>query len=367
MKNDKKVLFIINGLGLGNSTRCHSIMEKLNDKGYSIDVVTSGNGIEYFKYNASCINKLMEIKSLFYKKHNGKLSILGTMLSLPVLALLYMQNLYSLYHILKKQSYDAIVIDSDYTILFLKNIFRIPVFAINNADIVVNEVKKLKEIPKNIFMQYLVEKMDYWFHRFCVDFVLSPSILNSLNNSAENIYHIPPLVRSGLMISENKMIPENILIMLSGSQFATDTRFIENRQNLGNVTITVIGRNGSSKEQVKYLGKVFNNKNQLNKADILIINAGFSAVSEAALLRKPCVVIPIDNHAEQYINALMMKEKGFAVIAKVDNVWEKMNELITSFDQFRQTFDHKALPMNGAILAAEMIDARIASRQGKIQ
>ena len=219
-------------------------------------------------------------------------------------------------------------------------------------------------------MQYLVEKMDYWFHHLCVDFVLSPTILESYNNSShgdDKIYHCPPFIRSGLTVTDNKKTVENILVMLSGSQFATDVSFIESKPNFPNITIIVIGSNGSSNEKVKYLGKVFNNKSQLNMADILIINAGFSAVSEVVLLRKPCVVIPIDNHAEQYVNAHIMEKNGYAVIAGIDNVWEKINELITNYDEFRQILDKKALPLNGSTLAAEIIDARIESLQGKIK
>jgi uncharacterized protein (TIGR00661 family) len=364
MKNSRRILFIINGLGMGNSTRCHSIIEKLHDKSYSIDVVTSGNGIDYFRHNMSCINDLMEIRSLFYKKYKGKLSIPSTVLSLPILAVFYTQNIYLLYHILKNKSYDAVIIDSDYTIMFLRKIFSIPVFAINNADIVVNEIRKMGKIPINIFMQYLVEKLDYWFHLLFVDFVLSPAILESYNNSPDSNYHIhhfPPLIRKGLTVTDNKKAVENILVMLSGSQFATDVSFIENKPNFPNITITVIGRNGASSEKVKYLGKVFNNISQLNMADILIINAGFSAVSEAVLLRKPCVVIPIDNHAEQYVNAQIMERKGYAVIAGLDNVWEKTDEIITNYDAYRQNLDRKVLPLNGSFLVAEMIDARIES------
>ena len=40
----KKILFIVNGLGLGNSTRCESIIESLIFKGKTIDIITSGNG-----------------------------------------------------------------------------------------------------------------------------------------------------------------------------------------------------------------------------------------------------------------------------------------------------------------------------------
>ncbi len=368
MEKNKRILFIINGLGMGNSTRCHAIIEKLHHRGYAIDVVTSGNGMDYFRYNISSISDLIEIKSLFYKKYKGKLSIGGTILSIPVLAFLYIQNIYILYKTLKNKSYDAVVIDSDYTILLLRIMFNIPVFAINNADVVVREMKKLGKIPRKILMQFMVEKMDYWFHRSFVDYVLSPCILESYFNSKEhhdNRHHFPPFIRSGLTVTTGINKVRNILVMLSGSQFSSDVRFIENRPYIPNMTITVMGRSGSSSEEVKYLGKLYNNKSYLNKADILIINAGFSAVSEAVLLRKPCVIIPIDHHAEQYVNAHMMEKEGYALVANIDNVWQKTTELITHYNQVKQALDRKALPLNGHWLAADMIDAKINCMQGK--
>lgn len=366
MGKNKRILFIVNGLGMGNSTRCHAIIEILHYRGYAIDVVTSGNGMDYFRHHISSISDLIEIKSLFYKKYKGKLSIGRTILSIPVLAFLYIQNIYVLYKTFKNKSYDAVVIDSDYTILLLRIMFNIPVFAINNADVVVREMKKLGKIPRKILMQFLVEKMDYWFHRVFVDFVLSPTIILEWNNHAhDKIHHFPPFIRSGLTVTTGINKVHNILIMLSGSQFSTDVRFIENRPNIPNMTITVMGRSGSSSEEVKYLGKLYNNKSYLNRADILIINAGFSAVSEAVLLRKPCVIIPIDHHAEQYVNAHTMEKEGYALVANIDNVWQKTTELISNYNQVKQALDKKALPLNGHWLAADMIDEKINCKQGK--
>ena len=39
----KKILFLVNGLGLGNSIRCYSIIERLKKQNNEITVVTSGN------------------------------------------------------------------------------------------------------------------------------------------------------------------------------------------------------------------------------------------------------------------------------------------------------------------------------------
>ena len=44
-----RILFLVNGLGLGNSTRCHAIIERLIEKGAEVAVATSGNGLWYFR------------------------------------------------------------------------------------------------------------------------------------------------------------------------------------------------------------------------------------------------------------------------------------------------------------------------------
>ena len=43
-----RILLLVNGLGLGNSTRCHAVIERLRAAGADIEVVTSDNGLWYF-------------------------------------------------------------------------------------------------------------------------------------------------------------------------------------------------------------------------------------------------------------------------------------------------------------------------------
>ena len=55
-------MFLINGLGMGNSTRCHAVIEQLADSGCEIHVLTSGNGLTYFQ-NKSCVKSLTAMES----------------------------------------------------------------------------------------------------------------------------------------------------------------------------------------------------------------------------------------------------------------------------------------------------------------
>src|SRR5438132_14328408 len=79
--------FVINGLGMGNSTRCHAVIEHLAEAGCRIHVLTSGNGLAYFK-DKDCVESLTPMESFFYSGKRGGISGWSTLKSLKSLAAL---------------------------------------------------------------------------------------------------------------------------------------------------------------------------------------------------------------------------------------------------------------------------------------
>ena len=212
----KKLLFIVNGLGLGNSTRCESIIKFLIAKGIKVDILTSNNGEYYFK-KQNCYSFLYEFKSFYYAKNkNGELSIWRTILNIPKFIIFFFHNVRFLKNLIRTNNYNGVVIDSDYTILWLKRWIKIPVFALNNACIVVGECKKLNAIPKEIKMQYLIEKCDNWFHQIIPDIVLIPSLSFNTFEKKKSFYYLPPFIRDGLKVRNSVYDLKRILVMLSG-------------------------------------------------------------------------------------------------------------------------------------------------------
>lgn len=354
----KKVLFIINGLGLGNSTRCAAIVSELALLKYEIDIATSSNGLKYF-YESADISNLFEFKELLYGKHKGKLSILRTAVNLPALVALYLKNVFSLKKILKEKAYDAIIFDSDYTVLGLLWQRRPLLIAINNAVTVVNECENLSDIPRGIRWQLKVEKMDYWFHKIIPDLVICPTI-KKINLLSKKTKCTAPIIRRGLRVQKKNSEVKNILVMLSGSQFGTTTEFLNQLESEENIKITIIGKEDESHKNIKYLGKIYNNKDLIMNADMLVINAGFSAVSEAIILKIPAVVIPIENHAEQFINAKIFESFGLGLIAHQGNAHNKIRELIFDYKKFLTAHDKQSFDQNAAQHAAEVIDSALA-------
>ena len=78
---NKKVLFLINGLGLGNSTRCFAIIERLFQLDTDVSIITSGNG-SWFFLGKKEIKNLVEIESFKYGEKNGKINTLNTFLNI---------------------------------------------------------------------------------------------------------------------------------------------------------------------------------------------------------------------------------------------------------------------------------------------
>jgi|TARA_Y100000294_G_scaffold155453_1_gene155681 UDP:flavonoid glycosyltransferase YjiC (YdhE family) len=343
MDNNKKnkILFLVNGLGMGNSTRCYSIIERLAENGMEIDVMTSANGLFFFSDKKE-INRIIKINEFYYaKEKSGKLNVLRTILSLFDFIRIYVANNRLVKKYLKEERPSAVVIDSQY--IFWPMISqKIPIIALNNSDIVVKSFFKMKNKPLSIAPQFfLIEFMDYLFHLLVPTKVISP-VLGKFGSENRKFIHVPSIARKNCKREIHKENIKNVVIMLSGSAFGSQV-------NLEGESfpfhIDVIGRTGKSSGKVTFHGKILDNMDIIKRADVLVVNAGFSAVSEGVYMGKPMAVIPIENHAEQYINAKTVEELGLGIITKAEEIPSAIREVISNIGSFRSS--HKSYPFAG--------------------
>ncbi len=307
---------------MGNSTRCYAIIQELIEKGVEIYVATSGNGLSFFK-DKSEIKGLYEIESFFYSVKKNKISALATLFALPQLLKKAIKKNQQVKEIIKQIKPHIIITDSEYSTSFARR-NNIPVIGINNSDIVVLTYFSTKIKPISIAPHFfIIELMDYFFHRFFVDAVISPSPIRhkTLHNRIKRVGLI--LRREIVMMAKANnqfQLPrevKRVLCMLSGSALGMKDEI--NWQDLP-YEVDIIGRTGISTNKVRYHGKITNNLSLLKEANLMIINAGFSAVSEALALNKPTLVLPLPNHAEQFTNAILVKELGRGNIIKPSEI-----------------------------------------------
>jgi len=323
-------LFMINGLGMGNSTRCHAVIKKLSAV-MDVHVLTGGNGATFFQDKTE-IKSLNIMDSLFYAKKEGGISMARTFMSIRDLIRLARKKSEQLEGLLTKLKPDMAVTDSEYSIFPLRR-RGIPMAGLNNSDVIVTEYMKRDGLPRSIKGQFwLMELNDYFFHRTFMDIVISPAALPAPPRHPK-IKRVGLIVRDEILdasrLTQTRGFPaprdiKSVVLMLSGSIFASN---IGHGLDTLPFKIDVVGREGQSQGNVTYHGKLTNNVELLKGADMLVINGGFSAVSEAISLNKPTFIIPVQGHAEQHINGLLIEDLGAGYLVGETDVVPKLARL----------------------------------------
>jgi len=351
-------LFIINGLGLGNSTRCYAVMEHLVEAGFRIHVLTSGNGLAFFQDKA-CLDSVSEMGSFHYSGANGGVSGWATLKSFRKLAAISRTKSRQLSRLLDRLRPDVAIVDSEYALGPLR-VRKVPIIGINTSELVVTNYLRARNKPSEIRSQFwLVEFSDYLFHRLRCDLVLCPSPLKSKTRGRKflriGLIARRAVVELGRKIDDSSFPTprslKTVVFMLSGSVHASRIRFPAELP----FKVEVVGVPGQSSGNVTYHGRCMNNVDLLRCADALVINGGYSAVSEAFILGRPTFVVPVPGHAEQFVNAALVRDLGLGFIASEANAVE---DLLNMYEQDRW-IGRKSLPAafetNGALEAAAAI------------
>ena len=329
-------LFVVNGLGLGNSTRCFAVIEHLAEAGWEVHVLTGENGFAFFK-EKDCVHSVIGTDCFYYSGKHGAVSGWSTLKSLRALLTIANAKRRQLASLLQRLHPEVAVVDSEYAISPLRR-RGIPVIGLNTSEMIVTEFLKRRHLAAGTHSQFwFVEFADYLFHKHFCDLVLSPFPLRTPTRHPK-FRRIGVIARRAVMEraprTDQQHFPSprqlrTVVFMLSGSVHASDICFDHHELPF---KVEVVGRSGQSRGNVTYHGRQLDNADLLAKADALVINAGYSAVSEAFVLRKPVFVVPVPGHAEQFVNACLVKDLGLGFMATEHNV---LDQLLTMYRQDR--------------------------------
>lgn len=351
----KRILFLVNGLGLGNSTRSYALIQRTLDHGAEVEVVTSDNGLWFFADKPE-VGRVTEMPPLRYGQKAGRINIAATLTQTRTMLDVVRRAETIISDTIARFQPAAVVTDSIYALRPVRRA-GVPLAAINNSDTVLRCMIG-GGWPAAVLPQFLtVELSDYLFHRLLPDLVISPRLDPTDMIERGNFRRVGPIVRDACRPEpQRKGRPTRVAIMLSGSVFGSRVALERNRLDL---TIDVIGRPAPSRlkipEGVFYHGKVRDSLTLMQGADLVLINGGFSAVSEALVFRKPMVVIPVPRHAEQWANAETIHRLGLGMISTEEQLEDALDVALERIDDFRTAFNNHPAPANGAERAAELV------------
>lgn len=365
----RRILFLINGLGLGNSTRCYAVMRRLLAAGAEVEVVTSGNGLWFFADKTE-VGRVSEMPSLRYGASGGRLSVAATLRQAgDMLSALRRADAIVAAAIARFRPH-AVLADSTYSVRAVRRA-GVPLAAINNADMVVRGMAVFRDWPAAVLPQFLcVELADYLYHRAIPDLVVSPRLDPADGEAGGKFRAVAPIVREECRrVAESSGRPARVTIMLSGSVFGSPVVLSRRCAGGGDWPhIDIIGRpppaEGTVPPGVTYHGKLRDSLALMRQADLLVVNGGCSAVSEALVLGKPLVVLPVPRHAEQWVNGRIVRHLGVGVVAAESGLEEAIDAALAGIDRLRAGY--RAIPPfgDGATRAAELIFA-LAGKGGR--
>ena len=350
-----RVLLLVNGLGLGNSTRCYAVIQRLLAADAEVEVVTSNNGMWFFAEKPD-VGRITEIPSLHYGQKAGQIDIVATVSQAGLMLDTIRGAETIVADTIARFRPEVVVTDSIYSIRAVRRA-GLPLAAINNSDMVVERMLS-GGWPVSVLPQFLaVELADYLFHRLLPNVVISPRLDTADMGVAGPFRRVGPIVRAACHpqpVRNNQ--PKRVVAMLSGSAFGSPVALARRRPG---ITVDVVGRQapsgGSIPEGVFYHGKVRDSLTLVQDADLLVVNGGFSAVSEGLFMRKPMVVIPVPRHAEQWVNGDSVRRLGLGIVATEAELENSIDAALERIDEFRAAYAALPQVLNGAEQAAELI------------
>lgn len=282
---------MINGQGLGNSTRCLAVMQAL-PADYHHAVITSPPADRFWQSRITPDALLVLSQARYARKPGGRFDAWGSLfngLSLPAIALSQRR---SMMRWLQHRPPDLVVSDSHYA-----GPWKPFHLALNSAAQVLSTCFRPTRFSLKQAPQLLIELLDALYHRLVPNEVLAPWFQGPIGLICRPEFR-QPCPRG-----------HRLIMLVSGSGMATLPA--ANGWGLGRL-LEVVGASGEDGPEVRFHGQLDNPIGLLREAEVLVVQGGLSSISEAIALRKPCLVWPLEGHAEQLVNAREFCRLGVA-------------------------------------------------------
>ncbi|MGV8150349.1 MAG: MJ1255/VC2487 family glycosyltransferase [Candidatus Woesearchaeota archaeon] len=345
-----KILYAINGDGMGHATRSEAIIEELKKKHQILIIAGSTRVYNYLKIKYTNLKKYEGIR-IVYK--DNKVDDYTTLKNyIKWIAKESPSNIKKLYKIFKSFKPDILITDFEGTTAYIANALDIPTVCICN----IHSVTKLKyTVPKKyrktktkvkIVINAIFPRVDY---HLVTSFFYTPV-------KHKNVFVYPPILRKNIL--SLKPIKKDFILVYQTSD--TNTKLLSELKEIKN-DFVIYGFNKTGTEKNLTFRK-FNNDiwlKDLSECKACIANGGYSFISEAVSLHKPVLSVPIKGQFEQILNALFIKKLGYGEIhdsltkKRILGFIKNINTYEKNLKKFKKEDNSKILAKIGEIIAKE--------------
>lgn len=342
--------FLIAGFGYGNATRELAVIKEVRQSApdISITVFSWGRGYDFLLNESKEVG--FELKSLASgDRRIGSSYQLSFLFSTLTYLLSYPFNIISLALWARKQSPDIVIFDSDY---------HMPAFLFSKARrISVNQAANIylrgQQYPWNFilksgfFLSHIIESWDFRFQYLFSHEILVPSIAASDFANDPKLRAVSLIVRKEFLFAEGSASGGHskpaVVLGGSGIQVSDMKLWAERSQT------KIFERKSQSDATQENLSK------ELIEFNPIIVQGGLSSLSECLALGKFMLIIPVQNHWEQFINGQEIESLGLGKVTSI----EKIDSSLQEFLNRKSSGSNKKVSCTGAKEISDIILGKI--------
>jgi len=325
-----KIWYSVFGEGFGHATRSEVIIEHLL-KNHDVMITGFNKSYMYLKKRFPKITHKIQGPGFVYEKN--EVSIPRTIKQfLNLFPEQSKKNIVHSFNLIKRFKPDLIISDFEPTAHYLAYFLDTPVISINNMNVLAKCKIKVKEEDYLDFLSALTV-INLFTPRSDYDLLLA---FKQFPIKGKNITLFPPILRKEILESKPRKGKHILIYQTSKSNFSklfSELKTIQKK-------FVIYGTNEDKKEKNLTFKKFSKTGfiDDLASCKAVIMNGGFSTMSEAIYLKKPMLIIPAKNQYEQKFNGLTIEEMKIGKCVPEINKQEILS-FISNIDSYNRNLN----------------------------
>ncbi len=351
------IFYAVAGEGNGHAIRAKTIVDELK-KNHEVHMFSHGNGYKYLKDFFS-VKRILGFH-MYYINNTVSSFLTGTIntIKFPFMVLASLQ--YPYFFIRHKP--DVVITDFEPFALYWAKVFHVPTISIDNQHSITNT--PIDKINRQWLTELYSKMVIHCFLPNPSRIIITTFFPTEITK--KNTVLVPPIIKKEVQEIERKRknakkrseaTKEHIFVYQTSPSYK---RMIPILKKI-NKEFIIYGFNKEAREQNLTFRKFNKEKyvEDLATADAVIINGGFTTLSEALYLEKPIFSIPIKRQFEQMVNGHYINKLQYGMAVK-DITQENFATFLEKKELYRKNI--KKLKWDGNRELFEKLDALLQRR-----
>ncbi len=307
------ILYTLSGQGFGHAIRSKTVIEFLKKRGHLVKIATYGQSLGLMKKWFP--DDVIGIKGYRHYFLAGRIFVTGLIIKFLQSLPLFISKNFSLFKkIVQNFQINLVISDFEPFSRWFARALDIPLITIDNQ--LISQLCRIK-FPLKYFPEFIgIRTLEFFYplgdYRFITSFNLKLTPVRKIFHP--NTFVVPPILRKEIFELQSKK--ENFVLVYQTAPIykkklfkifreKPEEKFVCYNLGLPSQTRNIILKKFSEKEFF----------NDLSRCKGVILNGGFTLISEAIYLKKPILSLPIKGDFEQILNGLLVEKSGYGIFS----------------------------------------------------